>query len=124
MAPEGISLGYLVVWLLVFYGGTSIMGLAQSAWGANLAPHYDERSRLFGVLDGGGALSAVAVLIFPIIAKSMGFTDSQGVQAMGWFSIILAPVTVALAAWRTPETINADRAHNPFKVSDYLAVLA
>ncbi len=108
MAPKGISLGYLVVWLLVFYVGTSIMGLAQSAWGANLAPHYDERSRLFGVLAGVGALSAVAVLIFPIIAKNLGFTDAQGVQAMGWFSIILAPVTVALAAWRTPETISAD----------------
>ncbi|HZZ35013.1 MAG TPA: MFS transporter [Caulobacteraceae bacterium] len=124
MAPKGIDMVYLVGWLFVFYVGWSIMTLSQSAWGATLAPHYDERSRLFGVLAGVGALSASAVLISPIIAKSLGFTDAQGVQGMGWFSIILAPITVALAAWRTPETITTDHAHKPFNVSDYLAVLA
>jgi GPH family glycoside/pentoside/hexuronide:cation symporter len=124
MAPMKIGMVYLVGWLLVFYVGNSIAVLGHSAWGATLATNYNERSRLFGVLAAVGVLGAVAVLIVPILAKSFGFTDAQGVQGMGWFSILLVPVAIAIAAWRTPEKITVDAGHKGFVAKDYLALLA
>jgi len=124
MAPMHIGMGYLILWLLVLYVGWSIMTLGHSAWGATLATTYNERSRLFGVLAAVGVLGAVVVLFIPILARALGFTDAQGVQGMGWFSILLTPLAVGLAAWRTPERIAADLGHKGFAFRDYLALLA
>jgi riboflavin synthase alpha subunit len=56
LAKAGIGAGYLIFWLLVYYLGTSIIGLAHSAWGATLTKSYDERSRVFGVLAAVGVI--------------------------------------------------------------------
>ena len=124
MAPAGIGTRYLVVWLLVMYLGTSTMGLAQSAWGARLATQYHERSRLFGVLTTVGVVGAIAVLAFPIIGKPLGRSDAWGVQAMGWFSIVLTPLTVAIVAFRTPEHIATAGPKQAFAFSDYWSLIA
>ena len=71
MAPYGFSSLYLISWLLVYYLGTSIVGLAHSAWAAKLAPHYDDRSRLFGILSAVGVLGALAAIGIPIIAPGL-----------------------------------------------------
>ena len=124
MAPAGIGAGYLVVWLLVMYLGTSTMGLAQSAWGARLAPQYDERSRLFGVLTAVGVVGTMAALAFPIIGKPLGRSDAWDVQAMGWLAIGLTPLTAALVAVRTPEHIVRDAPKQGFALSDYWVLIS
>lgn len=108
MAPVGISVSYLVGGLLVYYLGTSIMGLAHPAWGAKLASHYNARSHLFGVQSAVGVLGAVGVLLVPIFAGKFGLTDAQAVPVMGWFVILSIPITVLAATLATPERITAD----------------
>ena len=122
MAPVGIGGGYLVTWLLVYYLATSILGLAHSAWGAKLAGHYHERSRVFGILAAVGVVGALLVLLFPILAKSTGHTAAEGVRAMGWFVIWLTPLGVGLVVWRTPETIAPDAPKERFALRDYWAL--
>jgi Na+/melibiose symporter-like transporter len=107
MAPHGFSGLYLTIWLLVLYLGISATTLAVSAWGATLATHYDERSRLFGVLTALGVGSALTILIIPILGQALGRTNAQSVQAMGWFLIGLTPLAIGVAVVRTPETIPA-----------------
>ena len=123
-APHGVGSAYLIGWLLVMYLGTSILGLGHTAWGANLARSYDDRSRLFGVLAAVGVGGAVVVLVIPIVAAALGHSDAEGVRGMGWLMIWATPVAVALVAWRTPETITRDIAPERFAPREYWALIA
>jgi Na+/melibiose symporter-like transporter len=125
MAPHGFDAAYLVIWLLVLYLGMSITTLSVSAWGATIATHYDERSRLFGVMTALGVSGAMVVLLIPILGQSFGRSGAQSVQTMGWFIIILTPLTMGLAAWRTPEVLAPTPARKKTpELRDVLAVLA
>ena len=58
MAPQGISMGYAIFWLLIFYAGTSIMSLSHTSWASVIAPTYDQRSRLFGWMSAIGVVGS------------------------------------------------------------------
>jgi glycoside/pentoside/hexuronide:cation symporter, GPH family len=122
MAPVGIGAGYLLVWLFGLYIGNSILTLSQWAWGATLATQYHERSRVFGILTAVGVAAAVLTLLIPIAAPSIGLSNAQGVQAMGWFVILVAPLSVGLTVWRTPERLSRD-VHRQFAYADYWDII-
>lgn len=122
-APSGIGSAYLIAWLLIFYLGTSILSLGHSAWAATLATEYHERSRVFGVLAAAGVLGAVVVLLIPIAAGHIGWTDAQGVRAMGWFILGMIPVVVALVCLKTPEPIAKRTSTENFQLKDYLGLI-
>jgi GPH family glycoside/pentoside/hexuronide:cation symporter len=120
MAPMGITRGYLIVWLLCLYLGTSIIGLSHTAWASTLAAAYHERSRLFGVLTMVGVAAAVVVLGIPTLAKHLHLGDPDGVQAMGWLVLALTPLGIGLVAWRIPEKVAADvHTTQQFPLRDY-----
>lgn len=121
-APPGIGTAYLIAWLLIFYLGNSILGLGHSAWAATLATEYHQRSRVFGVLAAAGVIGAVIVLLIPIVAAHIGWSEAQGVRGMGWFIFALIPVVVALVCLRTPEHV-AKAEHGHFALKDYLSLL-
>jgi Na+/melibiose symporter-like transporter len=121
-APVGASRGYLLLWLLVMYLGMSLLLLAANAWAATLAASYTQRSRIFGAMQGLGTLGAIAILVIPIIVHGMHRTDAQGMQAVGWFLVIMAPVTIALVTLRTPEPLTKVQASR-VRLSDYASLL-
>jgi len=122
-APEGVGLGYLVAWLLVMYLGYSGVYLAHLAWGARLAPTYQQRSRIFGAITGLGVVGAMAVLLIPVIMGENGYSEAEGVRAMIWFIIGAVPVTVLIVLTSTRETIAKDHSAS-FRARDYLTLVA
>ncbi len=122
-APVGASRGYLLLWLLIMYLGMSLLLLAANAWAATLAASYTQRSRIFGAMQGLGTLGAIAILVIPILAHGMHRTDAQGIQAVGWFLVVMAPVTIALVTLRTPEPLARVR-ESRVRLSDYGRLLA
>ena len=104
MAPHGITETYLIGWLLTLYLGVSILTLAQAAWGASLATDYHDRSRVYGVIQAVGVIGAVLILLLPLALGRQG-EGAGGVHAMGWFCILLIPVTLALCTLVTPERV-------------------
>jgi GPH family glycoside/pentoside/hexuronide:cation symporter len=123
-APVGASRGYLLLWLLIMYLGMSLLLLAANAWAATLAVGYTQRSRIFGAMQGLGTLGAIAILVIPIItAKLQHKTDAQGIQAVGWFLIVMAPITIALVTLRTPEPLTRVQTSR-VRLSDYASLLA
>ncbi len=123
-AQPGMTTTFLIVALLGFYLGASILSLAQNALGATLATHYDERSRLFGVNTMVGIVGAVAVLIAPSLASLWGKSDAWAVQSMGWFVIFTTPALVLAAVAFTPERVRLDlHAAETAPIRDYIAVL-
>jgi Na+/melibiose symporter-like transporter len=124
MAPAGIDQAYLIVWVLVMYVGTSILGLAQTAWGATLATHYDERSRLYGTSSLVGTIGAVMSLAAPVLVGWLGQSDDWAVRSMGWLIILSTPVMVGLAAWLTPERIRLNIKSARIDFREYWALVA
>ena len=102
MADTGVSEGYVIGWLLVLYLGISIVTLAQAAWGAALATDYNDRSRVYGVISAVGVIGAVLILTVQLMVKG---SFAESVHAMGWFCIVLLPITVLLCVWISPERI-------------------
>jgi Na+/melibiose symporter-like transporter len=122
-APVGASRGYLLLWLLVMYLGMSLLLLAANAWAAALAVTYAQRSRIFGAMQGLGTLGAIAILVIPIVSHSLHRTDAQGIQAVGWFLAVMAPITIGLVTLRTPEPLKKVQA-SQVRLADYASLLA
>lgn len=122
MAKPGITEGYLIGWLLVLYVGISILTLAQAAWGASLATDYNDRSRVYGVIQAVGVIGAVLILLLPL-ALGPKAAGAGGVHAMGWFCIILLPLTVALCSVVTPEQVTVDTTKERVTLADYWALI-
>ena len=123
MAPFGISQAYLVGWLLVMYLGTSILDLSRSAWSSTLATQYHERSRLFGIVTAVSVLGSVAVLLVPIASARFMPAGASSVPAMGWFVLVLTPLSVGLATAFTREHVSIDLHSDRFALRDYWAVV-
>ena len=124
MPPAVIGQTYLIGWILVLYVGISMLDLSHRAWAATLAPKYNDRSRLFGIVAALSVLGAASVIAIPIIGEARGGSDAGNVQVMGWYVLLLAPVAIGLAALVTPERIAPTVPGQEFKLRDYGALLA
>jgi len=102
--PDGAGSAYLLVWSLLLYTGWTMMILPLSAWGAELSPDYDERSRISAFREGfvvAGTLMALA------IPAALGYVDADeagpALRVVAIVVIVLLPLTVAALLLRTPE---------------------
>jgi GPH family glycoside/pentoside/hexuronide:cation symporter len=104
MARPGVGPLYLWGWLVVCYVGYSMAVLSQTAWGATLSTDYQQRSRIYGWWSAGNVVGMILVLLLPpILALVFKGDHAAGVRAMGWFIIVMLPVTFALALARVGE---------------------
>jgi Na+/melibiose symporter-like transporter len=123
MATPGVGVFFLWAWLAVAYVGFSMGSLSQTAWAAELSPDYDQRSRIYGWWQTGNVLGMILVLLLPpILSLGFGLGEAQGVHAMGWFIIVLLPLTVSLACWRVGEPLTQAPPERG-RVSDYFALM-
>lgn len=122
--PVGAPPAYLIASLLLLYIGYSMAVLGHLAWGGVLAGDYHERSKVYGWVQAATVGGMILVLILPIIiARTMHNAEAAGISSMGWFVILLTPVTILLALWRAPEPMGPTHTHPAAKLGDYLKVL-
>lgn len=114
---DQVSASYLMLWLVILYVGYTLATLSQYAWAAELTEHYDERSRIMGWREFFHLLGMLTVLGMPaIIELSLGDTSlGDRVAAMGWYVLILLPITVLIAVVMVPENPKAPRAQLPWR---------
>jgi len=103
-APNDTAV-YLLSWMIVLYIGWTLLTISHMSWGAELSPDYDERSVIQGWREFALIFGMFTVLTLPAILESIQgeTTGASGVAAMGWFIIILLPVTIFLAVTLVPE---------------------
>ncbi len=120
MPPGRVSGMYLGFWLFVLYVGWTLLTLSHQSWGAELSSDYHERNRVQGILQSGSVLGFITVLILPIFIDF--YTPDEGVEArrvaaMGWFMIILLPISVCVAVLRVGERESEPQAPISFRTA-------
>lgn len=99
MAEPGIGAAAAFAFLMLLYIGLSLTVVAQLGWGACLSENYDQRSRIFSWWMAVQVLGMILVLVLAAMAGG----GASGIRAMGWFVIVLAPLTALLMAAAVPE---------------------
>ena len=123
MAPAGVGSVYLIAWVIVLFVGNSMLGLSGRTWAATLAPDYNGRSRLFGVLAAVGVLGGTLIIAIPALGEVRGVSDAGTIQIMGWFLLVLSPLAIGLAALTTPERVAPKVGGRTFRRRDVWALL-
>lgn len=119
--PEGAGVGYLITWLLIIYTGTSISSLSHAAWAAALATGYNERSRIYGWMQGVAVVGSVSLLLTPILTKgAIQPGKGESMAAIGLIIICLLPFTTFANVLTVPEKLGALQKGTSLK--DYMAV--
>jgi Na+/melibiose symporter-like transporter len=120
MAQSGVRAGYLAVWLLVLYAGFSMLTIGHSSWAAALVPEYHQRSRVYGWMQAVGVSGLVTVLTLPSFWPK---SPASGIHAMGYFVIVLAPLTVLLCTTLIGEPKRRE-SHQVVTLKDYWTMFA
>lgn len=120
--PGAVSYLSLVAWVLILYIGASIVTLSHVAWASGIAAAYHERSRMFGAIQMMGVLGATAVLLAPSLIKSHDIAGDA--RAMGWFIVVIAPLSVLLAGLTTRERVVAHPQGEHVTLADYWAMIS
>jgi glycoside/pentoside/hexuronide:cation symporter, GPH family len=116
LAPAGVPLAYLIGWLFVYYLGTSVIALSHASWASVVASTYNDRSRVFGVIQVVSTLAATGVLI---VASALAKDSTTAVRDMGWFIVIVTPLGIAAATLFTPERIVVEHSVEKVTLQDY-----
>jgi len=95
MARPGITAFAAFAFLMLMYLGYSMTVVSQLGWGATLSDDYHQRSRIFSWWMAAQVLGMILVLMLPPL---VGGGPAGGIHAMGWFVILLAPLTVLVMA--------------------------
>jgi Na+/melibiose symporter-like transporter len=91
--------GYLLLWLLVFYAGWTMVFIPHQSWGGELSGRYDDRTRIAGFRETGAFVGYLVATLVPLVYWQViqgvaAPSFSQIVQAVGWFFVVALPLGV------------------------------
>jgi GPH family glycoside/pentoside/hexuronide:cation symporter len=114
--PETASGVYLFLTLSILYIGLDAWTISHTSWALELSRDYDRRSRITGLLQvlviAGGLLAGIVPAIMEQLASP---TYEEKASAIGWFMIIVLPLTVVVCLLSAPERKTPNRPHLGFK---------
>lgn len=94
----------LLGWSALLYLGFTMIDLPHKAWGAELSPDYDERSRITSWREGLSTGGQVALLAALVVGGARGASDAAGQLRGIALGVVLAlPLLVAAAVLLVPE---------------------
>ena len=99
--PAGAGWPYLLAWTMALYLAGTMVKLPYEAWGAEISPDYDGRSRIAGYREAcvvvGTLLAAGAPVIF-------GGGRAEALTLLAWIFALTLPVAVLLACRYVPDS--------------------
>jgi len=90
----------LLVWIMALYLGATMILLPYTAWGAELSPDYDDRSRIAGWREG---LVVVGTLLAAGLPAVVGAERAASLEVIAWLLWIVLPVCLLIAVLLVPE---------------------
>ena len=104
-SPDGdVGPAYLLIWTLLAYIAWTMMLLPYTAWGAELADGYHERSRITAFRETAVVLGILLAAGLPAL---IGVDPEKGsgpaLDLLAWIMLILLPLTLVALLLMTPE---------------------
>lgn len=105
--PPEAGVMYFSVWTLVFFTGSTMVGIPYFAWGNELTSDYDESSRVFAFKGFFENLGSVLLSVIPIVLVYFGVLSTTEytpdmVWLLGMIILIVMPVAVVGAVLLAP----------------------
>ncbi|MEC7614948.1 MAG: MFS transporter [Pseudomonadota bacterium] len=94
---------YLIFWLFIMYLAFTFVGLTQQAWGVDISKSYDDRSKVYGWREIGSIFGMMSVLALPAILENAGSNFNEMIAGMGYFFIIVLPITALIGLIIIPD---------------------
>ena len=101
----GADGGYLLLWLVVFWLGWTMLFIPYYAWAAELSPEYNERTTIAAWRMFVGMTANVATKVLPVLALLLfAYGGTREVVVMiGWALLFLIPTCIALTVTNVQE---------------------
>ncbi|MCW0181552.1 MFS transporter [Zavarzinia sp.] len=104
LPPEQVDWVYFLVWMTILYASWTMVIVPYVAWGAELTGNFDERTRIAGIRELFLLVGTVLAAGVPTILKAFGVTGQTAtMETIGFFVIIVLPLSLALIFWKVPE---------------------
>ncbi|BFM17440.1 MFS transporter [Maricurvus nonylphenolicus] len=107
LASAAITLGWLAVWLVIFYLGWTLIAVPYTAWGVELTDDYHERTRVAGVREIFSIIGMILVFVGAgVVTEDIepGVSEtSLIIEAMGWMTLFLLPLCGAFLLFNVRE---------------------
>ena len=94
---------YLIFWLFILYLAFTFVGLTQQAWGVDISKSYNDRSKVYGWREIGSIFGMMSVLALPAILENAGSNFTEMIAGMGYFFIIVLPITALIGLIVIPD---------------------
>ncbi|MCC5872220.1 MAG: MFS transporter [Gammaproteobacteria bacterium] len=106
MPPEGAGAMHLLMWSMLLSVSTTMMLIPYYAWGAELSPEYNERSRITGARAMMGVLGQFTAQAIPSLALLLFAIGGSAavLEIVGVTMLIIMPLCVAITLGKTPES--------------------
>jgi Na+/melibiose symporter-like transporter len=90
---------YLLLWLVVFYVGWTLVFIPHQTWGGEISNRYDDRTRIAGYRETGAFVGYLLAVLVPLVYWQLwqgvaAPSFPQIVQTIGWFFMLALPVGV------------------------------
>lgn len=118
--PDGVDQYYLLLWLVVFWLGWTMLQIPYYALGAELSPSYDERTRITAWRSWIGIAANVVSKLVPLIAglcTAYFCFDMGGIRnnllIIGMMMVVVVPLTIGTTVLGVAEPKNFVPARTP-----------
>ncbi len=102
--PEVIDWVYLLVWTFVIYVAGTMAIVPMNAWGAELSPRYNQRSRVSGMRAIFGLAGTLTALLLAALSGSSGSAELDApLQWITWLVVASLFVSVLFAGFLVPD---------------------
>ena len=114
--PESVTALYLFGWLALLYFGWDAWSISHTSWALELSRDYDRRSRITGLLQVLVMIGGILISLVPAILERVAApTYPELASAIGWFMIVVLPLTAIICLFSVPERETPDRPHPGFR---------
>lgn len=114
--PESVTALYLFGWLALLYFGWDAWSISHTSWALELSRDYDRRSRITGLLQVLVMIGGILISLVPAILERITEpTYPELASAIGWFMIVVLPLTAIVCLFSVPERKTPDRPHPGFR---------
>jgi GPH family glycoside/pentoside/hexuronide:cation symporter len=94
---------YLLLWSVVLYGGWTMVAVPYNAWGAELSPDYDQRTRITSWREAFALSGIVCAGSVNAVAATVGWNEREAIAAVAWAAVVAGALVVPLLLLTVPD---------------------